>query len=228
MTGDLTSLSSSIHLLRLQSASPVGNLTFLSCFIQSSINHFWLVLIYSSVCSHYINNRTYFGTVNKIIPHWWACKKYIRILGVLLQLQRIIFCVILFSAECILICSLLFFQHSFLSLSILYSLTFSMASLMCLFTPVWLCVQQQVCVFWSCARWEGYAGWWVHLWPFPLPAAALRRTQLRWVCLDDSSFNVLNQSSEMTENRRHKSSTKHYRDPNVLVRFMLSRFYIRN
>lgn len=53
----------------------------------------------------------------------------------------------------------------------------------CLPMPVCVCAFSDSCscvdVFLLLDRWEGHAGWWVYLWPFPLPAAALWRTQLR-------------------------------------------------
>lgn len=56
---------------------------------------------------------------------------------------------------------------------------FSDGSVMYLLTLA--CTLAHICLF-SWSRWKGYAGWWVYLWPFPLPAAALWRTQLWWVC----------------------------------------------
>lgn len=40
-------------------------------------------------------------------------------------------------------------------------------------------------------RWKGHAGWWIHLWPLPLPAAALWGTQLRWVSAGQTSDVIL-------------------------------------
>lgn len=116
---------------------------------------------------------------------------------VLLQLQQIIICIILFSPKCIFICSLLF--CCFLGLSLYYYLNFSMASLKCLFTPGWLCVQQQVCVSF-----------------LALGEKVMRDDEftcdlfrfLQLLCeghnsgeclLDDSSFNILNHSLEITQ-----------------------------
>lgn len=75
--------------------------------------------------------------------------------------------------------------------------------LFCVYVCEYLCMHLSICVsacvcvfacvwvgacFFSLARWEGHAGWWVYLWPFPLPAATLWRTQLRCACVSACVF----------------------------------------
>lgn len=95
-----------------------------------------------------------------------------------------------------------------------------MASLKCLFTPVWLCVQQQVC--------DSFLALGEKVMQDDEFTCDLFRF-LQLLCeghnsgeclLDESSFNILNHSSEITENKQHISSTKHYCDPNIQVRFI--------
>lgn len=107
-----------------------------------------------------------------------------------------------FSPKYVFICSLLAFLSLLLWISPIYCLTLAMALLMC----PWERTHWHVCFFfWG--RGEGDAGWWVHLRPFPLPAAALWRAQLRWVCVSDSLYTEHTLQEWLKTNRKfHQSS----------------------